>query len=259
MNFYNQFFLAFRSYHKAFKYINENKLWKLFLLPSLITLLISLVIGYLAWISSDDIVEYLIRVFEVRNLADSWGVIIEFFLVLLIRGLALFLYLKIYRYFVLFILAPILAYISQRIYCLREGTDFSFEAKVFWKKIARGIVIAFQNLIIEVPLTTFLLFLSLVITWLAPLGPLFVLVVESYFFGLAMIDYRNACIGMRIKESRNYALNNTGLAIGNGLYFNLLLLIPVIGVVIAPILALIAGGMAASENDKNSAHADNIS
>ncbi len=259
LNFFNQFSLAFKSYHKVFRYIDEHKLWKLFLLLSLITLLISLIIGYLAWISSDNIVEYLIHVFEIKTLTDFWGVIIEFVLAMLIRGLAVFLFIKLYRYFVLFFFAPALAYISRRVYCINSDTEFSFEVKVYRRKIARGVVVAFQNLVIELPLTIIIVFVSLVITWLAPLGPFLILVMESYFFGLAMIDYRNACKGMRIKETRKYAYRNIGLAIGNGLYFNLVLLIPIIGVMIAPILALIAGGMAANEVDKNSAYANNIS
>jgi len=258
LTFLNQFFLGFKSYQSAFKYIDDNRLWKLFLLPSLIALLISILIGYLAWISSDDIVEYLVRIFQIRDLTDFWGVIIEFTFVMLIRGLTLFIFLKFYRYFVLFFLAPALGYTSQRIYCIHRKTDFSFGMKVFGRKVSRAWLVAFRNLILEIPLTVVILFLTLVITWLAPLGPFIILVLESYFFGLAMIDYRNACMGMSMKESRKYSQNNFGLAIGNGICFNLILLVPIIGVMVAPVLALIAGGMAANENENKVSDGDNI-
>lgn len=258
MIFFNQFFLALRSYHKAFDFIDKNRLWKLFLLPSIITLIIALVIGYMAWVCSDDIVNYLIGIFEFRSFSEYWGKVIEFVFVMIIRGMALFFFIKIYRYFVLIFFAPVLAHISKKVYCIDSRIKYSINIGEYTGRISRGILVALQNLALEIPLTLLILLFSLIVTWLAPIGPFLMLGLESYFFGLAMIDYRNKCKGLSIRQSRQYSLNNPGLALGNGLYFNLLLLIPLLGVMMAPIVSLIAGGLAANTYDKSSISTNEI-
>jgi CysZ protein len=62
-----------------------------------------------------------------------------------------------------------------------------------------------------------------------------------------MIDYRNEFRRLSAGESNRIIKQHRGLAIGNGLAFNLLLLIPVLGVLLAPPLGAVAAGIAANQ------------
>jgi CysZ protein len=107
---------------------------------------------------------------------------------------------------------------------------------------SRGMGIAFKHFFIDVLITLALVLIALLITWILPFLPFLILVVESYFFGYSMLDYRNEFIGLSPQESKQLINNYPGLVIGNGLFFNFFLLIPFIGVLFAPMLALIAAG-----------------
>ena len=77
-----------------------------------------------------------------------------------------------------------------------------------------------------------------------------ILILESYFMGYSMADYRNEYHKLSSKESRKLINNYVGLVIGNGMFFNLFLLIPVIGILAAPVFALIASGLSINYIEK---------
>ena len=64
-----------------------------------------------------------------------------------------------------------------------------------------------------------------------------------------MIDYFNELQKLSAKESRQMIWAHKGLALGNGAMFNLLLLVPVVGVMTAPLLALTASHIAMQKNN----------
>jgi CysZ protein len=64
-----------------------------------------------------------------------------------------------------------------------------------------------------------------------------------------MIDYRNEFKNYSAKESRAIINDHKGLAIGVGTMFNLILLVPVLGALVAPVIAVVAGGLAINKAD----------
>ncbi|HIN39859.1 MAG TPA: EI24 domain-containing protein, partial [Flavobacteriales bacterium] len=76
------------------------------------------------------------------------------------------------------------------------------------------------------------------------ISPVLMLIVEFFFYGFSMIDYSNERMKLSVKESTKYIYSNKGLAIANGGMFYLLLLIPVVGLLIAPSYGVVAATIA---------------
>jgi CysZ protein len=65
---------------------------------------------------------------------------------------------------------------------------------------------------------------------------------------MVMMDYAFEMDGLSIIKSRETIRKNAGIALGNGLMFNLIILLPLIGVILGPVLALVAARVAIDDN-----------
>ena len=106
-----------------------------------------------------------------------------------------------------------------------------------------GIILISLNILIYLAL----LLLSLTIPLFSPAFVLLVFILESFFFGASMLDYRNEYFQLSVKSSFNEIFKHKGLVLGNGLALNLFILIPFVGVLFAPSFALIAAGIHANK------------
>jgi hypothetical protein len=79
----------------------------------ILSLMIAMVIVLLAWVTSEDIVLYVTGRYSLKDYGTDIGNMVESFMAILIRGLVLFFYLKIYRYLVLIILSPVFVKVSE--------------------------------------------------------------------------------------------------------------------------------------------------
>jgi len=77
--------------------------------------------------------------------------------------------------------------------------------------------------------------------------PLIALLVECYYYGFSMLDYSCERRRMTAAESIYYIGNHRGLAIGNGMVFYLMHILPIIGWVLAPAYAVIAATLSMIE------------
>ena len=75
------------------------------------------------------------------------------------------------------------------------------------------------------------------LTWIAPLVALFV---ECYYLGFSMLDYSSERNKMSAQQSIIFISRHKGLAIGNGMVFYMMHLVPLIGWLFAPSYAVIA-------------------
>ena len=72
------------------------------------------------------------------------------------------------------------------------------------------------------------------------LQPACVFAVQCYFLGFAILDNYHEQFELSIKESSRYALNYVGVAAAAGLVAYLMMLVPVAGVIAAPIITSVA-------------------
>ena len=107
------------------------------------------------------------------------------------------------------------------------------------KDIIRGIAIALRNSLWQTVYLISILILSLIplIGWVTPV---FALLIECYYYGFSMLDYSCERHKLTAAESIHFIGNRKGLAIGNGLLFYLMHLVPFVGWIFAPSYAVIA-------------------
>lgn len=251
MLFFKELFLSIRSFFGTLDFIGQHRLRGFLVIPALINLTIFIGIGMLAYYYSGELITYFTTLFEIDS-DTTVNAITQFFLSLLIRIIVVFIYLKIYRYTILILMAPVLAIMADRIHSINTGKSQTFNLKKVMTDAMRGMGIALQNIVRELTLTVLLLISALIIPILSPFVPIVIFAVESYYYGFSMIDYFNELKQLSAKESRKMIWAHKGLALGNGAMFNILLLIPVIGVMTAPLIALTASHLAlAKVSDKH--------
>ncbi len=250
MQFFKEFGIGVGHYSVAFKFIKQHGLWSWLAIPCLLNLVAFGGVGYLSWVYTGDLLDYLLTHIGVQG--DSWWrVSLQVVISIFVRLIILMLYLKLFRYIVLIFFAPMLAFISDKIQEISTGKEKPFTIHQFSKDVIRGVTIALKNLTLEIILTVCILLISFAIPILAVAAPFVIFAIESYYFGFAMLDYRNEFMLISAKESRRLINNHKGLVFGIGAMFNVMLFIPFLGVLLAPVLSVVAGGLALNEVDSS--------
>ena len=108
------------------------------------------------------------------------------------------------------------------------------------QQVFRGGWIAIRNLFLELLATGLVLLLALLFPPVLPFVPIFLLLLTSFFFGYSMADYRLEYLGYSMAESNRMLIKRSGFLIANGFVFQLVILIPFVGVLFGPIWALVA-------------------
>ena len=198
---------------------------------------------FLFWKSSDAAVSY----FTSSVGLDKWverqnsGLLSFFFVMgeMMVRLIFIFFYFSLFKYLFLIIGSPVFAYLSEKTEAIMEGKDFPFSFLQLLNDVYRGILLALRNTLWQTVFTVSILILSFfpVIGWITPVIMLFI---ECYYYGFSMLDY--SCERHRLSPSQSieYISKHKGLAIGNGIIFFLMHLVPVVGWILAPAYAVVA-------------------
>lgn len=170
---------------------------------------------------------------------------------IMVRLILVLFYFSLFKYLFLIVGSPLFAYLSEKTESIIEGKDYPFNFKQLLKDIVRGIKLALRNTLWQTVYTVSLLLLSLfpVVGWITPVITLFI---ECYYYGFSMLDYSCERHKLSPTESITYIGNHKGLAIGNGMVFYMMHLIPVLGWVLAPSYAVVAATISLYHQGKNS-------
>ncbi len=231
-------FIGIKAYAGAFELISKLKLWRYFVIPMLISLITAIVIGVSAYEFSDDIGQFISRIWVWEWGKDTFTTISEIFGGLLVIVLGLMLY----KHIIMALSAPFMSPVSEKIeaHLLGENSNLKHQHRntTFQEQLWRGIRINVRNLCMELWLTVVILIISLipVIGWFTSLLLFFV---QAYYAGFGNMDYTLER-HFKYKESVSFVRKNRGIAIGNGIVFMLFLLIPVIGVILVLPLSVTA-------------------
>lgn len=161
------------------------------------------------------------------------------------------LYFSLFKYLFLILGSPFFALLSEKTAEILNGTSTKFNFNQFFNDIVRGISIAIRN----AGWQTIYMFAILILGFIPILGlvtPLLALFVECYYYGFSMLDYNMEREQKNSAESIYYIGHHKGLAIGNGMSFYILHLIPIIGWILAPSYAVIAATISLHEIKNNS-------
>lgn len=235
--------IAIQAYVKAHAFIRQHKLWGWILIPGIVYMILFGISIYFFGKSATSVINFLMVQTGLqewaRTLQSHWlGFLFTLSGIMLWLVLLLF-YFSLFKYLFLIAGSPVFAYLSERTEASLTGAEFSFSGIQLLKDIVRGIRMALRNSLWQSFYWISLLFLSFfpLLGWIAPLINVFL---ECYYFGFSMLDYSCERNKLSVQASLAMIGRHKGLAIGNGLVFYLMHLLPVIGWVLAPSYAVIA-------------------
>jgi CysZ protein len=243
---------AIQSYARAHRFIREHRLWKWIIVPGIIYTLLFLAGFILFWVSSNQVVSSFMHWLGIdRWLHQQRNPILSFLFVMgeiMVRLIMMLFYFSLFKYIFLIIGSPVFAYLSEKTESIMEGKDFPFSFKQLMADILRGIKLALRNTLWQSVYTISLLILSFIpiVGWIVPVTTL---LVECYYYGFSMLDYSCERHKLSPSESIRFIGKHKGLAIGNGMVFYLMHLVPFIGWVLAPAYAVVAATISLYHRD----------
>lgn len=235
--------IGIQAFFQAHRFIRQHKLWKWILIPGILYTLLFMIGMYFFSHTSNQFFEWMIQktglASWLNRLNNSFlGFLFIMGNILLWLILMLF-YFSLFKYIFLIVGSPLFAYLSEKTEAIINGSDFPFSFTQLLKDMKRGIFIAVRNSLWQTVYTLSILLLSLVplIGWLTPI---LAVLVECYYYGFSMLDYSMERHKRTPAESIFFIGNHKGLAVGNGLVFYMMHLVPVLGWVLAPAYSVVA-------------------
>jgi len=229
-------FSGIQAYFSAFSTLNKLKLWRYFAIPIGISFILGIVILVTAYGLSDNLGSYIASIWKF-----GWGketvTSISYFiggLIVLALGIVIF------KHVLMAIIAPFMNPISEKIELhfigdiSNKGTGFKAQTSA----LARAIRLNLRNLIVEI-LWIIPLFIFSFIPLIGFIFLILIFLVQSYYAGFGNMDYTLERY-FSYKESVAFVRRNRGIAIGNGIVFMSILLIPIVGILIVLPLSVVA-------------------
>ncbi len=225
---------AIKAYAGTFKLIGQLGLWKYFGIPMAISFFTAVLIGFSAWGLSDNLGAFISKIWFWEWGADTFKIISEFIAALIIIAFGFI----IYRHLVMALSAPFMSPVSEKIEKHLFGTTHVHRKTSNTAQLWRGIKINLRNLIRELLISIPIILIGFIpVIGLASSVLLFL--VQSYYAGFGNMDYTLER-HFKYSESIQFVRQNKGIAIGNGIVFMLMLLIPVVGIILVLPLSVTA-------------------
>ncbi len=222
-------FKALGDYRNSFALINQVGLWKYFAVPMLISFLIFCAVVLAAWGLSDDLGNLISGLWIWDWGSEGFETISTILggVVIVIVGFLL------YKHLVMALSAPFMSPVSEKIeksLYPQLSLDRNYRDTSNLQQLVRGLRINLRNLLFEVMITIPLLLLSFVPLVGIVTTPLLFLV-QAYYAGFGNLDYTLER-HFNYPDSVQFVKSNRGYALGNGIVFVALALIPVVGIIL---------------------------
>ena len=214
-----------KAYLEAYQVISRLKLWRFFMIPMLISVLIFLNIVLVSISFSDEIGLYISSFWSwdfgketINTVSMILGGII-----LISIGLILF------KHLVMILSAPFMGPISKKIEDDFIGVTSQVQVSSPLTLMFRSVKISSRNLFRELLFSIPILLLG-IIPFIGFFSLIFLFLMQAYFAGFGNMDYTLER-HFSYQKSIQFVKANKGIAIGNGLVFMLFLLIPFVGII----------------------------
>jgi CysZ protein len=220
-------FRGLQVYTGAYGLISKLKLWKYFIIPVIISVIVFAMIFVSAYGLSDNLGEWIAGIWIWEFGKATFTAISTF-----IGGIVIFaIGLILYKHIIMALSSPFMSPVSEKIEAYFTGKPAkNYVSTNFSKQLVRGVRIGLRNLSKELLYTIPILILKFI-----PIVNIFstalLFLVQAYYAGFTNMDYTLER-HFKYKESVAFIRQQRGLAIGNGIGFLLLLLIPVVGVIL---------------------------
>jgi CysZ protein len=245
--------IAMQSYGEAHQFISRHRLWKWIIIPGIIYSILFVFGFYLFWTSSGEAIDFMLTRTGLRTwlerLQDSWLQYLFIVGNMILMLILLLYYFSLFKFLFLIVGSPLFAFLSEKTEHIAEGREFPITMAQLLSDAARSVALSFRNMLWQTVYVITILIMSIipVFGWIAPLLTLFI---ECYYLGFSMLDY--SCERHRLgpRESIRFISSHKGLAIGNGMIFYLMHLLPVLGWILAPGYAVVASTLSLSKAKK---------
>lgn len=219
-------FKGLEDYTGSIALITQLKLWKYFIIPIIISVIVATIIAISAYEFSDDMGQWIAGVWVWdwgKSFFTTFSTIISGIIILAI-GLIFF------KHIIMALSAPFMSSVSEKIEVHLRGTsEVTTRNSTFMSQLWRGIRINSRNLAMELVITAPILLMKFIpIVNIFSTALLFLL--QAYYAGFGNMDYTLER-HLSYRKSIEFVRKNRAIAIGNGAGFLLLLLVPVIGVI----------------------------
>ncbi|EDP97068.1 EI24 domain-containing protein [Kordia algicida OT-1] len=229
-------FNGIQAYFKAFTLLKKLNLWGYFIVPVIISFILGVVILFIAYGLSDNIGNFIANIW-----GFSWGKETVTTISHIIGGLIVIaLGIVIFKHTLMAIVSPFMSPVSEKVekYLLGSVYKQSSGLRAQTSALARGIRLNARNLIVEI-LWIIPLFIFSFIPLIGIIFVFLIFLVQAYYAGFGNMDYTLERY-FSYKKSVEFVRKHRGIAIGNGIVFMLILLIPFVGILIVLPLSVVA-------------------
>lgn len=239
-----QFTSGLTSWWLAVQYLRKTGRYKLVLVPAGISLVIFGSLLALALYRAPELGQWVWQYLAPDG--DVPGAAIASLVLKMVAfALVVLVFLFGYKILMINLMAPLLIFVTESVLTDLYGKEqeIAFNWSHFLRSSAEGLLEALRLLGLELLVILTILTISLLLPIFSPLAPIALLLAEAWFVGLAMVDYTSGFFGYRLRRIRVFRKQYRSFALGNGLVFSLLMLVPVAGVLLAPSLAAIGSAV----------------
>lgn len=227
--------ILINSFFDAPKIIRKNRLGWGYFLGTVIGAIILFAIWTLSKSIEGVIVGKLNSIFNIENHITIVRVVLDFIIRVILIGIFYF----IFKTVLMIILAPFLSYISEKVDTALTGREYKFTFKENIGFVIRGIKVALKCFIKELIFTVVVVCLGF-IPVINIAVPALLFIVQSYFVSVNFIDYTLERKKMGVEETIEFmSKNKLVLCLGGGI-FTILYFIPIVGIIFAPMLTIVA-------------------
>jgi len=232
----SDFSIGFISYFSALGDISKYKLWKYLIISGIVSLTVGILIVRGCMSLATFLADWLLGFYR----WDFGRSFIDAASDYLVGALLIILSLLLFKYIVMVIVSPFMSLISEAIESQesQEYTSRKLTLSGAISDISRGIRIALRNVSRELFFTALVLIIGL-FPIATVIAPFLIFGIQAYYAGFGNLDY---LLERHYEANRSsiFVRRHMWLAIGNGTAFLLLLMIPIVGMFIAPTLGTIA-------------------
>lgn len=223
------------GYLQALSCLPRKWMIKNVLLSGSVSLLVFSALFALIYYQGDDLIAMILGLFSIKEQTGIIDTGIDWTSRILLWVMAFFSF----KYLVLIIAGPFVAEVATKVKEEKAiESNFPVNQAGLIASGYRGIQLALRNAFKEITLTIILLVFGLVTGLIVITGPL-IIAVQAYYLGYANLDIVFEK-HLTAKESKQLIRKNRGLALVNGLGFLGLILIPVLGLFLAPAYSMAA-------------------
>ncbi|MEM9679888.1 MAG: EI24 domain-containing protein [Bacteroidota bacterium] len=238
-----------QAYSGAFGLISKLKLWSYFAIPIALSIVVAIAIFGIAYGLSDNLGRFISKIWVWEWGKETFLTIGSFIggLFILVIGLIL------YKNIIMALSAPFMSPVSEKIeaYLIGEEAVHQHRNTSFQQQLMRGLRINIRNLFRELFLSIVIIIGGLIIPFIGTaISTALLFIVQAYYAGFGNMDYTLER-HFNYRESIQFVKRFRGVAIGNGIFFMLFLLIPVVGVIIVLPLSVTAASINTVELIKN--------